>query len=61
MATQTYPPKRDHDKLTSSQDDAYSEAKDFLDGAKAANKEEPSPKYRDHRNKIANHVVSKII
>ena len=42
----------------SNEEDAYSEAKDFLDGAKAADKEEPSPKYRDHRNKGANHVVS---
>ena len=54
----TYPPRQE---LVSSADDAYTHAKDFLEGIQLnQDKSSSKTKYRDRREKTVKHVVSNL-
>lgn len=57
----TYPPRQEGESLVSTAEDAYTHAKDFLEGIQV-NQEKLSStsKYRDHREKNLKHVVSSL-
>ena len=59
LLLQTYPPRQEGESLVSTAEDAYTHAKDFLEGIQL-NQEKTSStsKYRDHREKNLKHVVS---
>ena len=55
----TYPPRQEGDCLVSTAEDAYTHAKDFLEGIQLnQDKSSSTSKYRDHREKNLKHVVS---
>ena len=55
----TYPPRLENESLVSSAEDAYTHAKDFLEGIQLnQDKSSSTSKYRDHREKNLKHVVS---
>ena len=55
----TYPPRQDDEELVSTVEDAYTHAKDFLEGIQLnQDKSSSTTKYRDHREKTVKHVVS---
>jgi len=56
-ALETYPPRQEGDCLVSTADDAYTHAKDFLEGIQLnQDKSSSTSKYRDHREKNLKHV-----
>ncbi|XP_068724969.1 mRNA cap guanine-N7 methyltransferase-like [Montipora capricornis] len=56
-ALETYPPRQEDEELVSSADDAYTHAKDFLEGIQLnQDKSSSTTKYRDHREKTVKHV-----
>ena len=55
----TYPPRQEGESLVSTAEDAYTHAKDFLEGIQLnQEKSSSTSKYRDHREKNLKHVVS---
>lgn len=55
----TYPPRQEGECLVSTAEDAYTHAKDFLEGIQLnQDKSSSTSKYRDHREKNLKHVVS---
>ena len=58
----TYPPRQEGENLVSSAEDAYTHAKDFLEGIQLnQDKSTSTSKYRDHREKNLKHVVSSLL
>ncbi|XP_078365373.1 mRNA cap guanine-N(7) methyltransferase-like isoform X2 [Oculina patagonica] len=56
-ALETYPPRQEGDCLVSTAEDAYTHAKDFLEGIQLnQDKSSSTSKYRDHREKNFKHV-----
>lgn len=56
-ALETYPPRLENESLVSSAEDAYTHAKDFLEGIQLnQDKSSSTSKYRDHREKNLKHV-----
>lgn len=59
LILQTYPPRQEGESLVSTAEDAYTHAKDFLEGIQLnQEKSSSTSKYRDHREKNLKHVVS---
>lgn len=56
-ALETYPPRLESESLVSTAEDAYTHAKDFLEGIQLnQDKSSSTSKYRDHREKNLKHV-----
>lgn len=56
-ALETYPPRQEGESLVSTAEDAYTHAKDFLEGIQLnQEKSSSTSKYRDHREKNLKHV-----
>ena len=59
VSFKTYPPRQEGESLVSTAEDAYTHAKDFLEGIQLnQEKSSSTSKYRDHREKNLKHVVS---
>ena len=59
VSLKTYPPRQEGESLVSTAEDAYTHAKDFLEGIQLnQEKSSSTSKYRDHREKNLKHVVS---